>query len=165
MIDAKRRTAAGDLVLLVLRFGMAAVFIAAAIPKIVAPDLFAGNVHNYQTLPPWGVNMLALVLPWLELLVGTSLAFGFWRRASAIVMTGLMIVFTVAYVTARARGLDIACGCFEVGAETQSTAVALVVLRDLSMLAAAAVLVRFDGGPSLLGFFQRLGRGMPAAAG
>jgi uncharacterized membrane protein YphA (DoxX/SURF4 family) len=147
-----------DMALLVLRFGMAAVFITAAVPKIIAPDLFAGNIFNYKILPPWGVNTLALVLPWLELFVGLGLAIGFWSRACAVVMSGLMVVFIIAYASARARGLDIACGCFEVGEHAKKASAMWVVARDVAMLAAALVLVRFNGGPSPLQLLRRVVR-------
>lgn len=134
-------------VLLLLRLGMAAVFIAAAVPKIQAPDLFAISILNYQMLPPWGINTLALSLPWLELVVGVCLGLGLWRRACALVMAVLMVVFMIAYASARLRGLDIACGCFEVGEESAPTSAAWVILRDSALLIAALVLVRWDSGP------------------
>lgn len=142
--------------LLFLRLGMAAVFIAAALPKIAAPDLFALSVHNYQILPPWGVNALALFLPWLELLIGLCLGLGLWSRASALFMAGLMVVFIIALVSAAARGLSISCGCFEVG-EHAAGASTLVwaALRDLGFLLASVLLVRFDAGPSPLQWWRR----------
>jgi uncharacterized membrane protein YphA (DoxX/SURF4 family) len=146
----------GALVLLALRWGMAAVFIAAAIPKIAAPDLFAGNVHNYQILPAWGVNVLAIVLPWLELLSGVGLALGIWSRACAVTMAALLLVFTSAYVSARVRGLDIACGCFEVGSEAEPASALWIALRDLALLLAAGLLAWFDGGPRPWAVLQRL---------
>jgi uncharacterized membrane protein YphA (DoxX/SURF4 family) len=109
----------GRWILLLLRLGLATVFIVFAIPKIAAPDLFAGNIFNYQMLPAWAVNLMALVLPWLELFVGICLALGIWMRASAMLIAGLMVMFMIAYGSARARGLDIACGCFEVGSQAK----------------------------------------------
>ncbi len=141
--------------LLLLRLGLAAVFLAAALPKIAAPDLFAVSVSNYKMLPPWGVNALALVLPWLELIAGACLALGIWRRACALVMAVLMVLFIVAYVSARSRGLDIACGCFEVGATAHASPAWRVVARDIALLAASLVLLRFDRGPRPLDWFRR----------
>lgn len=141
--------------LLLLRFGLAAVFLAAALPKIAAPDLFAVSISNYKMLPPWGVNSLALVLPWLELITGGLLALGIWRRACALVMAVLMVVFMIAYGSARSRGLDIACGCFEVGENAHATPVWRVVARDLSFLVAALILVRFDRGPRPIDWLLR----------
>jgi uncharacterized membrane protein YphA (DoxX/SURF4 family) len=150
--------------LLVLRFAMAAVFIAAALPKIAAPDLFAGNVFNYKMLPPWGVNTLALVLPWLELLIGLGLLLGVWARASAVTMAALMVIFITAYVTARARGLDISCGCFAVGEGAEHASPVWIVLRDVAMLGATLLLVRYGTGPRLLSLFRRVTRRAPASA-
>src|SRR5262245_20465670 len=142
--------------LLFLRLGMAAVFIVAALPKIAAPDLFALSVHNYQILPPWGVNALALFLPWLELIIGLCLGLGLWSRASALLMAGLMVVFMVALISAAALGLSISCGCFEVGEHASGgSTVVWAVLRDLGFLLASILLVRFDAAPSPLQWWRR----------
>ena len=141
--------------LLLLRLAMAMVFTVAAIPKIREPDLFALAIFNYHVLPAWGVNTLALVLPWVELCIGACLGLGIWRRASALVMAALLVVFMGAYISARARGLDLACGCFEVGKEAKPASPLWVVLRDLAFLAAAVVLVRFDGGPRPVDLLRR----------
>jgi uncharacterized membrane protein YphA (DoxX/SURF4 family) len=151
-----------DFALLAFRFGMAAVFITAALPKIAAPDLFAGNIHNYKLLPAWGVNLMALVLPWLELFIGLGLAFGIASRAAVVTMAGLMCVFIVAYISARARGLDVACGCFEVGEHAKAQSLVWIVLRDVAMLAATLALVRFGTGPSPWAFLRRFGGGPPS---
>jgi uncharacterized membrane protein YphA (DoxX/SURF4 family) len=140
--------------LLALRFGMAVVFIGAAIPKIQAPDLFALNIYNYQILPAWGVNAMAVLLPWLELVIGVGLGLGIWSRACALTMTGLMSVFLVALVTAAVRGLNISCGCFEVGEQTAGSSLIWAALRDLAFLVAAVLLVRTDGGPRPLDFIR-----------
>jgi uncharacterized membrane protein YphA (DoxX/SURF4 family) len=134
--------------LLLLRLGLAAVFIGAAVPKIQAPDLFALNIHNYQMLPAWAVNVSAVILPWLELLIGVGLAVGVWSRACAATMAALMLVFMVALATAAVRGLSIACGCFDVGEEAGQSSLLWAALRDLAFLVAAWILVRTDG-PSL----------------
>ena len=133
-------------VLLLVRLAMAAVFIAAAIPKIQAPDLFAASVHPYELLPAWGVNALAVVLPWLELFAGLLLAVGLWWRASAVWMAVLMAVFMGAFLSATVRGLHIACGCFEVGENAKPTSPWWVFLRDASFLAGAWVVARLGPG-------------------
>lgn len=133
--------------LLALRWGMAAVFIGAAIPKIQEPDLFALSIYNYQMLPAWGVNVLAVLLPWLELIIGIGLAVGIWTRACAVTMAGLMMVFLVALIVAALRGLNISCGCFEVGEEAGPSSLVWAALRDVAFLLAAWILVRTGGGP------------------
>jgi len=147
-----------QLFLLGVRLGLAAVFLFAAVPKIQEPDLFASNVYNYQMLPPWGVNTLALGLPWLELVLGACLALGLWTRASATLVAGLMAVFMVAFASATARHLNISCGCFEVGQEHGPSSVAWVVFRDLAFLIAALLLVWFPNAPAPLHLLRRRGR-------
>ena len=137
-----------------LRVGMAAVFIGAAVPKLLEPDLFASNIFNYQMLPPWGVNALAIGLPWLELVVGICLLLGLWTRASALIVSGLMVVFVIAFTSAKARGLNISCGCFEVGQADGASSLLWVLFRDFAFLAAGVLLVRYPKAPSLLSLLR-----------
>jgi len=53
-----------------------------------------------------------------------------------------MIVFTVGASSALARGIDVACGCFGSASGTITWA---TVVRDLALLAAAGVVLAFDG--------------------
>lgn len=138
------------LFLLAVRLGLAAVFLWSAAPKIAAPDLFAWNVHNYQILPPWGVNTMAITLPWLELVVGIFLLVGWWTRASATIVALLMSMFMAGFVMATARGLNVSCGCFEVGQGHAATPLWQVLLRDAAFLMAALLLMRFPWAPSLM---------------
>lgn len=87
-------------------------FIYAGAVKIVDPVEFARDIDNYKMLP-WQIGVgLALYLPWLEILAGLALITGVLYRGGVFILTGLMAVFVVATIIARARGLDISCGCF-----------------------------------------------------
>jgi putative oxidoreductase len=97
---------------LILRLILGGVFIAAGALKIWEPTAFAADIANYRLLPHEAVNLLAITLPWIEIAAGLFLVCGIWRRASALVITILMIVFLAAIGQALARGLDIRCGCF-----------------------------------------------------
>ena len=99
--------------ILLLRAVFAAVFIAAALPKILAPHDFAVAVFRYQILPYALVNVVALFLPWLELVTGWALIVApRWRDAAFTILLGMLVVFTVAIGINLHRGIDIACGCF-----------------------------------------------------
>ncbi len=81
-------------VLLVLRLVLAAVFIYAAVHKIGRPLAFADEIHAYGVVdygPP--LYVMAIVLPWLELLCGLSLVTGVFIRGSALVLLGLNAMF------------------------------------------------------------------------
>ena len=97
---------------LVARTALGCVFIYASLDKISHPELFAEAVYNYQLSPEVAVNLVALCLPWLELLSGGLLVLGVWVRGSSLILSGLMIVFLGALGINLARGLDIHCGCF-----------------------------------------------------
>ena len=110
-------------------------FIYASLDKIRHPDLFAEAVYNYQLLPEIAVNLVAISLPWLELLSGTLLVLGLWMEASILILSGLMVVFIGALGINLARGLDVHCGCFI----TQSTdpITILTLFRDSLFLLVA----------------------------
>jgi len=115
------------------------VFLVAAADKLGNPELFARNIANYRLVPLELVNVLAIVLPWLELMVGLMLLAGLRVQAAAMVAAGLLVVFTVALVSALVRGLDIHCGCFS---QTATERIGWErVLHDIALLVAALVLV------------------------
>lgn len=101
----------------VARVVLGCVFIYASLDKIRHPDLFAEAVYNYQLLPEVAVNLVAICLPWVELLSGSLLVLGLWVQGSIVILSGLMVIFIGALGINLARGLDIHCGCFI----TQST--------------------------------------------
>lgn len=99
------------------RIALGVVLLAAALAKIGDLPAMALQVHNYRLAPIWSENLVAIVLPWIELCTGMALVLGIRARAGAIVGLALMVLFTVAVGSAWARGLDFECGCFgKVGA-------------------------------------------------
>ena len=98
--------------LFVARLILGMVFIVASIDKIAAPDAFAASIHAYRLTPAIIENILAIVIPWIELLCGICLVAGMNVRASSFLLTILLGVFTIAISLALIRGLKIDCGCF-----------------------------------------------------
>ena len=89
-----------------------ALFIYAGAVKIIDPVDFARDIDNYKMLP-WTLGIgLALYLPWLEIFCGLALITRILYRGSVFIVTVLMILFIVASIVAKARGLDVSCGCF-----------------------------------------------------
>ena len=119
-----------------LRVALGAVFVYAAVGKIAQPAEFARQVDNYRLLPYFAVVLTAMVLPWLELLCGMGLILRRWVKGSALLITIMLVVFTVGLVSALVRGLDISCGCFSLSGEASKVSLWRVV-EDLVMLAAA----------------------------
>jgi len=138
----------GTLAEWLLALPLGAVFIYASFDKILDPAAFARIVYHYQLIGPSRVigplpaNLLAVTLPWVELLAGLLLASGFWRREAAALSALMLAVFLVAVGAALARGIDIEnCGCFSV-TEQGRRAGAQLLVADAGLLAAALYLAR-----------------------
>jgi putative oxidoreductase len=87
-------------------------FIYAGVVKVIDPAEFARDIDNYKMLPWQASVWIGLYLPWLEILCGLALIARVLYRGSVFVLTALMVLFIVITVIAKARGLDISCGCF-----------------------------------------------------
>jgi putative oxidoreductase len=96
----------------IVDFIVAGIFIYAGALKALDPVQFASDIDNYKILP-WPVCVaLAFYLPWLEILCGLGLVFRFFYRGALSILTALIMVFILATIAAKVRGLDITCGCF-----------------------------------------------------
>ncbi|MEJ5330331.1 MAG: cyclic nucleotide-binding domain-containing protein [Desulfobaccales bacterium] len=93
------------------RLVLGVIFIQFALSKIMRPGVFALNVVEYGLMPPWGVNLWALFLPWAELVCGLFLILGIRTRAAATIIGGMNLIFIIGLVNAILTGLPINCGC------------------------------------------------------
>jgi uncharacterized membrane protein YphA (DoxX/SURF4 family) len=94
-------------------------FLAASLAKILDVASLAREVHNFHLAPFWSEHLLAMTLPWIELVAGLSLVLGIRPRAGAWVAGALLVVFTIGVAAALARGLNFECGCFGTAAGTR----------------------------------------------
>ena len=97
---------------LVVRIFIGLLFIVSSIEKIANPDAFAQSIASYKMLPVWLPLFIATILPWLELLCGFAILFGALTQGASLLLTAMLIIFTIAVMVALVRGLDISCGCF-----------------------------------------------------
>lgn len=122
------------------RLFLGGIFIYASLDKIKRPDLFAEAVYNYQILPDILVNLTALVLPWLELVLGAMLITGVWLPGAVLLSTLLLLTFSGSMIFNMARGLNISCGCFSMEPSTDPMTW-WTVIRDTSFLLPAFYLL------------------------
>ncbi|HST30315.1 MAG TPA: MauE/DoxX family redox-associated membrane protein [Chthoniobacterales bacterium] len=88
------------------------IFVYAGVLKVLDPVQFGLDIDNYKMVP-WLMSVrLAFYLPWLEILCGLALISRFLYRGGLSILTLLVLVFIGATIAAKARGLDITCGCF-----------------------------------------------------
>jgi uncharacterized membrane protein YphA (DoxX/SURF4 family) len=122
----------------IARLTIGVVFLVAAFFKIADPMAFAVQIHNFRMPLAGTENLIAMTLPWVELLAGAALVIGVKPRAGAVIVFVLMIAFTTAVGVAWGRGLNIECGCFGTlaGARVGARKFAEnVVLMTIAMLA------------------------------
>jgi len=131
---------------LLLRWILAAVFLSACWYKILDPGDFALSVATYGILPTVFVNPFAIVLPWVELIAALMLISGFRPQAGALLMAGMMLLFTVALIIALMEGLDLSCGCFA-STETGESINTMTLLRDILLLSASVYVLIYDQRP------------------
>jgi len=120
-------------------------FVAAALPKIVDPPSFAHMVYNYRIVPGAAINLMALVMPWIELLSGLALILGIWTGTARTIVAALLVTFIIAISINLARHNAIDCGCFDVSVagktrEERLADMHFVILRDAGMLLMCAQL-------------------------
>ena len=94
-----------------IRFLLGAIFIYASYDKILDPAKFARDISNYHIIPFGLENTIAIILPWLELIIGLGIVFGVCIDANVFISGGLLISFIILILQAILRGFDIECGC------------------------------------------------------
>ena len=99
-------------VVLFSRLVLGLVFIIASIDKILAPQAFSDAIDNYHITPIQLNNLAALIIPWIELVVGVFLVLGIYVRGSSLIVISLLIWFIFILSQALVRGINVNCGCF-----------------------------------------------------
>jgi uncharacterized membrane protein YphA (DoxX/SURF4 family) len=140
---ATRGDVTRDVLGLVARLGLATVWFVSGIAKAVDPRTTLVAVRAYQLFPDAVAEMLAAVLPYLEIALGLLLAIGLATRLAAVLSAVLLVAFIAGVISAAARGLSIDCGCFGGGGDVSSdeTAYTAEILRDLGFLLLAGYLI------------------------
>jgi uncharacterized membrane protein YphA (DoxX/SURF4 family) len=116
-----------------VRLTLGAIFIFASLEKILYPLSFAKTIDNYQILPDRLINLAAIILPWLELILGFLLILGMWLPGAIVLTNLLLFTFLTALVFNVARGLNIDCGCFTLST-TESPKTFWYLARDAFFL-------------------------------
>jgi uncharacterized membrane protein YphA (DoxX/SURF4 family) len=131
-------------------------FVYASIYKVFDPAGFAVSIRNYMILPALWSNIVALTLPWIEIVAGIFLILGVQVRPSALLTTGMLGVFLGAIIYAFSIGLDIDCGCFSSAASSGGRIGPIHIARDATLfLISLLILVSDRGNFSVSWLFAR----------
>jgi putative oxidoreductase len=132
---------------LAARLYLGAIFLLACWHKLVEPGTFAVDIATYKILPLGLINLMAIVLPWVELFAGIMLIIGFRTRAAALLIAGMMAMFLVAISIALAKGLDMSCGCFASQGAAEDPISWRTIVRDAGWLFLALYVLLLDRRP------------------
>jgi len=119
------------------------IFIFASIDKIIHPNEFAKILYNYKLLPDFIINVMAIILPWTELLLGSFLFLGIYPWKSALVLSSLIVVFIIAILINVIRGLNINCGCFTTNPDISNSPGLQLIIRDIIILIPGILIIFF----------------------
>ena len=97
--------------IVLIRILLGVIFIYASYDKILDPGKFARDTANYHIIPMGFENLIALIIPWLELFIGIGLVAGLMVDGASIISGGLMALFILFIIQATLRGFNIECGC------------------------------------------------------
>lgn len=100
-----------NIIVLTARIIVGGILIYASASKIIDPGGFARAIDNYHIIPFGLENIMAIILPWLELIVGICLIIGVFIDGAAFLVIIMMVVFISAITFAILNGYNIECGC------------------------------------------------------
>ncbi len=142
MSDQERYVPQNPWVELAGRWVLGAIFIFASYHKITSPAEFAKIVYGYGLFPGVFINLIAIILPLIELVSGLALILGVFPRSAALIVTGLLGIFLAIMVINLARGHEFDCGCFSVGHIQTSSGIIFRIIREMILFFIGVYVVR-----------------------
>jgi uncharacterized membrane protein YphA (DoxX/SURF4 family) len=128
---------------LVVRLGLAFVWLSYGYHKALNPDATVVAVRAYRILPEALVRPFAYALPFVEIVLGLLILVGFAIRFSGIISSLLIVMFMIGIISVWARGYTISCGCNGGGGDATTSDYPLELLRDAGYLVMSLWLVVF----------------------
>lgn len=135
-----------DVVSALARLALAVVWLYSGWQKITEPVSTKQAVRAYELFSDDTADLIAIVLPIGELILGVLILIGLFLRFSAFISGVLLLVFIGGIGWAWSRGLSIDCGCFGGGganAEVTWWNYLSEILRDVVFLVLSWVVLRW----------------------
>lgn len=130
---------------LAARWILGLTFIYASFHKILSPADFAKIVYGYDLFPHALINLIAIIIPFLELVAGLALIIGLYPRSAAIIITALLLAFIVVLTINLIRGHEFDCGCFSTGQSGYTSSPQVTLVRDILYFIGGMLIILFEG--------------------
>jgi uncharacterized membrane protein YphA (DoxX/SURF4 family) len=142
-----------NVAVLVARILVGGVFVVAGGLKIGHADQFAAQIAAFRLVPQAVIAPMALLLPFLEVLLGIYLIVGLYTRLVAGIAIVQLLLFSAAIASAVLQGHSLSCGCF--GPNDTSVTSWPEVGRDMALALVAAFIAW--RAPGMLALDRRIG--------
>jgi uncharacterized membrane protein YphA (DoxX/SURF4 family) len=119
---------------LAARWILGLTFIYASYHKILAPADFAKIVYGYDLFPHAVINLIAIILPFIELVAGFALILGIYPRSAVLIINGMLVAFIIVLSINLIRGHEFDCGCFSVKKAGFLSSTEAMLVRDIIYL-------------------------------
>lgn len=120
----------------VCKLALGLTFIYASYSKIQDPAAFAKILYGYGLFPAVSINLIAIVLPFIELVAGFSIIMRLYPRSALAIINLLLFMFILTMGINLIRGHEFDCGCFSVAGQDGHIPVISTLVRDSLLLAA-----------------------------
>ena len=114
-----------------MRWILGIIFLYGSYHKIMGPAQFAKIVYGYNLFPAATINLIAIVLPFVELFSGLALILGIYPRSAALTINIMLLGFMIAISINLIRGWEFDCGCFSFGKGGHTLSALQLLVRDI----------------------------------
>jgi len=94
-------------------------FLITGFPHWSNPYFFLGSIYAYKLVEPGVGQMIAMTMPAIQLVLALCFLTRVFLDASHLATLFLLVCFAAVQTSAVVRGLDISCGCFGPGHDSQ----------------------------------------------
>lgn len=144
LINIFKKLLHNHLIRIVARLILGSIFIYASYHKIMDPDKFAEIVYGYDLFPNETINLIAIVIPFIELTSGIALIIGFYIRPAATIIVGMLAAFVIAISVNIIRGHEFNCGCFSSDASQSAHSAWETLGRDIIFIILGIYILTYE---------------------
>jgi putative oxidoreductase len=130
---------------LTARWILGLTFIYASYHKILAPADFAKIIYGYALFPHAVINLIAILLPFIELVAGLALVLGIYPRSAVLIINAMLVAFIIVLSINLIRGHEFDCGCFSVEKAGFLSSTEPMLVRDIIYLILGVQVFFFRG--------------------
>ena len=130
---------------LAARWILGLTFIYASFHKIVSPADFAKIVYGYDLFPAVFINLIAIIIPFLELITGLALVIGVYPRSAAFIINTLLMAYLIVLTINLIRGHEFDCGCFAFGQSGYTSSSEVTLVRDIIYFVLGLQIILYSG--------------------